>query len=186
VPRRTRTSLRLAGVAALVGVFTFPAHPMGAATPPTGCPTLYLIHAMTTCYAPARLADAEQHLSVAPVSPIPVVARILHLPLTAVYVVRGTFPPSIGLLYLFGPFSSYQSWSPQASGFVVVAETVGRIAPDRVQLGTTTYRPQRGGTYVRWDLRANVPDRNLSLFVTSNAPKQTVVQIGQRILQVAK
>ncbi len=107
---------------------------------------------MTTCYAPARLADAERHLSVAPVSPIPVVARIVHLPLTAVYVVRGTFPPSIGLLYLFGPFSSYQSWSPRASGFVVAP--TGMIAGHKARWTVEVEAPGYG---VIWATYTHIP-----------------------------
>jgi hypothetical protein len=134
-------------------------------------------------------AAAERRLPVRPVSPVRPAAQVFQLSLRQVLVLSGTADrrpgPAYAISYVFG-IPSFRACDahqrcPASSVYVIVQETVGRIAGTRPRL---TYAP--GFFPGPWHLDANFPRRNLCLQITSNAFAPQLVQtLGQRIMQWA-
>jgi hypothetical protein len=93
--------------------------------------------------------------------------------------------PAHAIFYVFGiprfPVCDAHQRCPAGSVYVIVQETVSRIAGTRPRL---TYAP--GFFPGPWHLDASLPRRNLFLQITSNTVTARLVQtLGQRIMQLA-
>ena len=118
------------------------------------------------------------------VNPIGAVHTVASVPLTQVLVVHGTLGHGRGptaILYVFGKPNRMTcppgARCPRSPGYVIVQETVGHVKVQGMHLFQ-----DRGAM---WHLVANMPGRNLSLAITSNALKQFVLTMGTRIVQAA-
>lgn len=144
------------------------------------------------CYPPTQVRFAEAQSPVPVVPPQRVVPRItgLHLTLVSVftYVTHDTG-------YLFGRVSTNAHGLPNTESsrtpFMVVRETVGH-EPRPGLFVTRSVRHTAGGnlprpitTYGPWEVSANFPTRNLSLYVESPLPRREVVRTAIAILDSA-
>ena len=186
VPRLSCTA------APCVAVTLLDAARRSALAPPAGlagwveCVPLVSFHGgMVNCYRTVHLAAAERRLPVRPVNPVAAVRRVLHVGLTQALVLSGMGSaapgPAIAVVYVFGtpePACHLLRRGSCRSSYISVDEIVGHIAVVGVQVADDTR-----GVLGPWHLYANIPGRNLSLSIVSNAARRPVLEIARRILQ---
>jgi len=184
----THLQHRLVLLGGIVLALAAPRSTMAAIQPP-GCRPLVQFHGgIIACYTPAQRRMAELQLMVHPINPVSIVGQTIQVSLTQVLVLRGTpagnSGPAHAIVYVFGTIPGSDpgllSHSPVRPLYVVVQETIGRTPPVGVQIMPA--QTAAGG----WSLRADIPSSDLSLHVTSNATRQRVLRIGQRIIQAAQ
>ena len=181
--RRLLTLAWAVGLAGLLATAPQLAHAVGQ---PGECTPVVVFHAeIRFCYLPAHRVVAERRLSPRPLNPIPTVSRLTHLSLGQIIVLSGTGAgapgPAFSIVYVFGT-PIYSGCAPTShcsvkQRYVLIQETIGHLAVMGVQVENT------GGVPGPWSLDANIPGRNLSLHIVTNAiARGLVLEIGHRLL----
>jgi hypothetical protein len=137
------------------------------------------------CYAPSQLATAEQQLPVIPIRPVTIVKQTARISLTKVvltYYLPARLPLNYhlpgtinGIGYRFGSYNPGECTAPSKTEWADVFEIVGHSSNNE-------------GVYLQLDCAtltsfiANIPDRNLTLTISSNLPRATLYKVGLDIL----
>ena len=151
------------------------------------CPRYFLAPSVAMCYPPSRVKDVERKLSVIPLNPTVAVRKVTGLLLTGVAFTTWHLPVYSSprrdmhhsIAYMYGLFANSPLCVAAACPpWVVVHEGVGH---DATLKGFDLTNIELG----RWELRGNVPDRNLFLTIDAYLPKTRVLAIAGILLSQA-
>ncbi len=150
--------------------------------------------AVTTCYRPQQIIQAERTLGVRPLRPVTAVSHLTHLALVELRTVQFTgmmrpgqrLPPATSLTYIFTQrpapvvdLSGCGSVSPVCPPYVVVDEVT--ILPISGTVITRDISPLSDGP---WEFLAAAPGRQyLTIHVTADLSREIVRQIDGAILR---
>jgi len=164
--------------------------------PATPCSGLFAISssAVTTCYRPQQIIQAERTLGVRPIRPVTVVSHVTHVALVELRTVQFTgmmrpgqrLPPVTSLTYIF-------TQRPAPAVDLSGCGSVSPVCPPYVTVDEVTILPISGTVITRdmipltpgpWEFLAAVPGRkHLTIHVTTDLSREIVRQIGVAILR---